>query len=47
MHDTTFKRKLLALALASYSTWLEHPDASLHDILDEAFADLRGYLTEA
>jgi len=37
----------LALALASYSTWLEHPDASLHDILDEAFADLRGYLTEA
>ena len=37
----------LALTLSAYTHWLDHPDRTLSDLLDEAMAGLRGYLEPA
>ena len=34
----------LALALSAYDAWLDHPDASLAALLDDAMSCLRDYL---
>jgi hypothetical protein len=34
----------LALALTAYDAWLDHPDASLAALLDDAMGALRDYV---
>ena len=40
----TISQVSLALALSAYTLWLRSPGPSLHERLDEAMAELRGYL---
>jgi mycofactocin system transcriptional regulator len=48
-HDSLLPRTVgqvsLALALSAYEHWLDHEDASLQDLLDEAMSELRNYLS--
>ena len=34
----------LALAVASYERWLDHPELRLTDVLEESMSNLRSYL---
>jgi len=42
----TVGRVSLALALTAYDRWLDRPESSLQQLLDEAMASLQQYLTE-